>query len=51
MYDTDEFDVAPLAAHPQLRRVTTPPTCRILNADRLPDTIQVNPRSATAPEA
>ncbi|MBB4788643.1 NACHT domain-containing protein [Streptomyces rapamycinicus] len=45
VYDTDEVDLAPLAAHPELRRVTTPPACRILHADRLPDTIQVNPRS------
>jgi hypothetical protein len=50
--DADEVDLAPLAAHPRLRRVTTTSsTCHILNADRLPETMQVNPRVATTSEA
>ncbi|MFF4259451.1 NACHT domain-containing protein [Streptomyces sp. NPDC001663] len=47
LLDTDEVDLAPLAAHPTLRRITTPPTCRPLNADKLPDAIQLNPRPTT----
>ncbi|MFJ4785369.1 hypothetical protein [Streptomyces sp. NPDC088794] len=42
-----ELDLAPLAAHPTLRRVTTPPNCRLLKADRLPDTIALNPDRRT----
>jgi hypothetical protein len=34
-------NLAPLAAHPTLRRVTTSPACRILNADKLPDSIEL----------
>jgi hypothetical protein len=52
VHDADEIDLAPLAPHPRLRRVTTTSsTWRILNADRLPDTIEVNPRLATTSEA
>ncbi|MDH6214552.1 NACHT domain-containing protein [Streptomyces pseudovenezuelae] len=38
-----QLDLTPLAAHQHLRRVTTPPDCRLLNADRLPNSIQLNP--------
>ena len=34
-------NLAPLAAHPTLRRVTTSPACRILNADKVPHTIRL----------
>ena len=38
----EELDLTPLASHPTLRVVTTPPTCRLLNADKLPATIKLN---------
>ncbi|MEV0472976.1 hypothetical protein [Streptomyces prunicolor] len=38
----EELDLTPLASHPTLRQVTTPPTCRLLNANRLPTTIKLN---------
>ncbi|MGW0837596.1 NACHT domain-containing protein [Streptomyces prunicolor] len=38
----EELDLTPLASHPTLRQVTTPPTCHLLNADKLPATIKLN---------
>ncbi|MFI6550713.1 NACHT domain-containing protein [Streptomyces prunicolor] len=38
----DVLDLAPLATHPTLTHITTPPTCRLLNADKLPTTIKLN---------
>lgn len=42
VFDADLIDLAPLATHPTLRNVRTPPTCRLLNADKLPATIKLN---------
>ncbi|MEV5533677.1 hypothetical protein [Streptomyces prunicolor] len=36
------LDLAPLATHPALIHITTPPTCRLLNAAKLPTTIKLN---------
>ena len=38
----EELDLTPLASLPTLRQVITPPTCRLLNADKLPATIKLN---------
>lgn len=43
VYSATELDLAPLAAHSRLRRLTTPRGCRLLNADELPSHIQLNP--------
>ncbi|MDV7218973.1 NACHT domain-containing protein [Streptomyces prunicolor] len=42
VYEADVLDLAPLATHPTLTRIITPPTCRLLNANRLPTTIKLN---------
>ncbi|MFG2777386.1 NACHT domain-containing protein [Streptomyces prunicolor] len=42
IFVAEELDLTPLASHPTLRVVTTPPTCRLLNADKLPTTIKLN---------
>lgn len=44
LFDVDDADLAPLATHTRLRRVRTTPVRGVRNAERLPASVEVNPR-------
>ncbi|MDT9697255.1 hypothetical protein [Streptomyces sp. P17] len=44
VFQADEVDLSPLAAHPRLTKVLTTPNCRLRNASALPASVEVVPR-------